>query len=138
MERPIVGTGIIIFKDGKILLGRRKKKIGRGEWQFAGGKVDLFEEIEDTVVREAKEETNLDVENLRFIGFTNDIYADIKRHYITLFYVCDYKSGELKNNEPEKAEDWSWYDPKNLPEPLFLPIRNLLKKGIDIADYESK
>ncbi|PLX25549.1 hypothetical protein C0580_02405 [Candidatus Parcubacteria bacterium] len=138
MDRPIVGTGIIIFKEGKILLGLRKKKIGHNEWQFAGGKVDLFEDFETTVLREAKEETNLDVTNVRFVGVTNDIYKDFDRHYITLFFACDYKSGPLFNNEPEKAQDWTWYDPNNLPQPLFLPVKNLLKQNIDFSQYADK
>jgi len=43
--------------------------------------------------------------------------------------LCEYDSGEAKVMEPEKCEKWNWFEWNNLPEPLFLPIQNLLKKG---------
>jgi 8-oxo-dGTP diphosphatase len=131
MDRPVVGTSVIIIKDGKVLLGKRKKKIGYDQYQFCGGKIDMFEDLEDGAAREAKEETNLDVKNVKFITATNDVYKEYNKHYITLFFVADYAGGELKNMEPDKADDWDWYDWDNLPEPLFLPIKNLLKQGFN-------
>lgn len=41
--------------------------------------------------------------------------------------LSDYDSGKVKIMEPEKCEEWNWFDFQNLPSPLFLPLRNLLK-----------
>ena len=43
--------------------------------------------------------------------------------------IADYDSGEPTVLEPEKAEQWGWYKWDELPKPLFLPMKNLVKKG---------
>ena len=61
-NRPIVGVGVIIVREGKILLERRKNEPGRGKWSIPGGTVELGESLEQTVIRETREETGLSVE----------------------------------------------------------------------------
>lgn len=124
---PRVGIGVIIRKEGKVLLGRRKNAHGEGAWCFPGGHLEFNESWEDCAIRETKEETDISLKNIRFITATNDIFPDEGKHYITIFMLADYASGELKIMEPDKCEKWEWFNWNNLPEPLFIPIRNLLK-----------
>ena len=65
---------------------------------------------------------------------TNDIFADMGRHYITLHYVCKYELGEPRVMEPEKCAKWEWFRWDSLPEPLFPPVRNLVKQGFSPFD----
>ncbi len=51
-----VGVGIMIFKDGKVLMGRRKGSHGAGEYAFPGGHLDFGESFEDCAKRETLEE----------------------------------------------------------------------------------
>lgn len=51
------------------------------------------------------------------------------KHYITLSIISEYDSGEVKVMEPEKCEKWEWFEWNNLPQPLFIPIQNLLKQN---------
>jgi 8-oxo-dGTP diphosphatase len=44
----------------------------------------------------------------------------------------EYASGELKLMEPNKCEKWDWFNINDLPEPLFLPLKNLLKEKINL------
>ena len=69
--------------------------------------------------------------------YTNDVFQKEKKHYITLFVVADYDSGVLKLKEPEKCEKWDWFEWGKLPEPLFLPIKNLLKQNFKIGQGEN-
>ena len=39
-QKPRVGIGVMIFKDGKVLLGKRKASHGEGEWASPGGHLD--------------------------------------------------------------------------------------------------
>ena len=128
-ERPKVGVGVIVIKDGKVLLGKRKNAHGEGTWSFPGGHLEFNEEIEDCAKREVMEETGLDIKNIRFGPFTNDIFEREGKHYVTLYLVSEYASGELKIMEPEKCEKWEWFEWDKLPKPLFHPIPNLLKQG---------
>lgn len=127
-KRPKVGVAVIVIKDKKVLIGKRKVRIGRGEWAFPGGHLELNEAIEDCVKREAFEEAGIAIDNISFVTFTNDVRKREQTHYITLFYTAHYKSGTVRNMEPHKCEGWEWVKWHDLPTPLFLPIRNLLKQ----------
>jgi 8-oxo-dGTP diphosphatase len=128
MERPGVGVSCIIIKGSRVLLGKRKGVRGAGTWAFPGGHLELYEEPEDAAAREAFEETSVKVSLPRFAAMTNDIFREDKRHYITLHFVCSYKSGEPKITEPEKCEGWEWFKCDELPEPLFPSVKKLTEQ----------
>ena len=126
-KRPYVGVAVIVIKDGKILLGKRKTSHGTGTWHFPGGHLEFNETIEACAQREVFEETGVKIKNIRLGPYTNDIFKKEQKHYLTLFAVSEYDSGEPEPKEPEKCDDWKWFDWENLPEPQFLSIQNLLK-----------
>jgi 8-oxo-dGTP diphosphatase len=115
-----------------VLLGlRRSDSHGDGTWQFPGGHLEPFEEIEACAARELEEETGLRVDTMRLRRgpYTNDRFTDEGRHYVTLFVVADESEGEPEVREPEKCAEWRWCDWDALPAPLFLPIVNLRAQG---------
>jgi len=131
MERPKVGVGVIVVKDNKVLLGKRKTDPSVGDWCFPGGHLELNEEIEDCARRETLEETGITIKNTRLGPFTNDIRSDVVNHYVTLYVIAEHESGGPQTTEPDKIGDWKWFSWDALPEPLFLPLKNLLKKGFN-------
>jgi len=128
-ERPETGIGVCIIKRGKVLLGKRKNSHGSGCWSFPGGHLEMYETWEHCAKREAYEETGIKIKNTKFIGITNDIFAVEKKHYITIFIKADYDLGVLRIREPEKCDEWKWFNWNKLPDPLFLPIENLIRQG---------
>jgi len=96
-----------------------------------GGHLEFNEQIEECAIRETKEETNLEIKNLRIGPITNDIHKDEDKHYVTIFVISEYKSGNVKLMEPEKCEQWNWFEWSNLPQPLFLPLQNLIKQDFN-------
>lgn len=129
-KRPTVGVGVIIIKDNLVLIGKRKNvKLGKGTWGFPGGHLEYGETFESAAIREVKEETGIAIKNVQFASTTNDHYLKEKKHYITVYMKAEYKSGEPKGIEKDKCEKWEWFSWRNLPTPLFLPIRNLLKQN---------
>lgn len=127
--RPKVGLAVIIIRDNKVLLGRRKNAHGAGSWCFPGGHLEFNEEFSECAQREVREETGLRLTNIKPAAFTNDIFTQEGKHYITLFFTAECDSGEPQLLEPDKCEGWAWFPWDNLPQPLFLPIQNLLKQG---------
>ena len=93
-NRPKVGTGVIIIKDGKVLLGKRIGPHGFGNWCFPGGHLEYGESWEECAIRETLEETGLKIKNAHFVAVTNDIYSSENKHYITLFMLGKYETGE--------------------------------------------
>lgn len=136
-QRPLIGVAVMVCKDDKFLLGKRKNSHGAGCWQFPGGHLEFNETIEVCAAREIFEETGITIKNARLATFTNDIFEDERKHYVTLFVIGDYHSGEATVKEPEKCEEWRWFKPEDLPSPLFLPILNLFKRGISLRDLVS-
>lgn len=129
-NRPSVGVSVIVFKNGKVLLGKRIGNHGGETWCFPGGHLEHGEHWNDTARREALEETGLTITSVKFGSITNDVF-DTGKHYITIHTVATSFSGNLQNCEPEKCEGWEWFDWDALPEHLFLSTKNLVNSGFD-------
>ncbi len=121
-----VGVGCFVFKKGKFLMGLRKGAHGDSTWSIPGGHQEFGEALEQTLIREVKEETDLNVKNIRFGAITNDYFPVEKKHYVTIWMLSDYSSGQEKLVEPDKFIEHKWISFNNLPKPLFLPWQNLL------------
>jgi 8-oxo-dGTP diphosphatase len=127
-----VGIGVFVFKEKKFVMGKRKGSHGAGSWSVPGGHLEFGEDFEDTARREVKEETSLDIKNIKFGGLTNDYFKRENKHYITIWMLSDYLGGKPQIMEPDKFIDQDWFTFENLPQPLFLPWNQLLKsKFID-------
>ena len=131
MKRPSVGVGVFVYNmDGKILLGKRKGAHGAGEWSLPGGHLEFNESFERCCEREVMEETGICLLStpIEKLGFTNDIFDSDGLHYVTLFFRavldCDW---DPKLMEPDKCEEWRWYSLDDLPEPLFPPLKQVIK-----------
>ncbi len=134
-QRPKIGMGVYIRKDGKILLGKRRGVNGAGFWCPPGGHLEMNEEWEECGRRETLEEAGVEIQNFAFVTATNDINTEDGKHYVTLHCVADWKSGEAQTLEHDKIGDWGWYALEALPEPLFLPARNFLKNGYNPLNF---
>lgn len=128
---PKVGIGVMVIKEGKILLGKRKNAHGEGTWSYPGGHLEFGESWEACSKREVMEETGIEIKNLRFGMVTNDIFENEQKHYITIFIIADFASGDVTLMEPHKCEVWDWFEWGQFPKPLFLPIVNQLKTNFN-------
>ena len=100
-NRPKVGIGVMIFKDGMVLLGKRTSSHGAGEFAFPGGHLENGESFEAFAKRETLEEADIEITNVRFLNVEN-VLDYLPKHYIQVSLIADWKSGEAKNLEPEK------------------------------------
>jgi 8-oxo-dGTP diphosphatase len=128
---PRVGVGVILIRDGRVLLGKRRNAHGAGSWQFPGGHLEFGETIAACARREVREETGLQLGPVRLGPYTNDVFAAEGRHYVTLYAIALAPQGEPEVLEPGKCACWQWFGWSRLPDPLLLPLRNLLAQGFD-------
>lgn len=125
-QKPKVGVGILIFKNGKGLLGKRKGELGRGEYGSLGGHVELQERLEDAIKREVMEESGLTLKNVSYLCTTN-LRKYAPKHYLDIAFTAEVESGEPEVKEPDKLESWGWYDIDNLPQPLFAAVPHYIQ-----------
>lgn len=139
-KRPKACVGVMILKDGKVLLGKRKGSHGAGEYSLTGGHIEYKESFEQCANRETLEEAGIKIKNIKF-----QCVANIDRHEnrqdVLVGILADWESGEPKIMELEKCDSWGWYDLENLPSPIFYPTAVVIdsyKTGKNFYDKEEK
>ena len=109
-KKPLIGVGAVIVCNGRILLEKRKGEPGKGKWTIPGGLVELGERAEQTVIREVREETNLEVENPELIDVVDSITFDedgrIKYHFVIIDYFVKLKGGTVKAADDAAELKW--------------------------------
>lgn len=129
---PFVGVTAVVFRDGRLLLGRRIGSHGAGTWAFPGGKLDAGEDPAAATVRELREETGLLATEVRPIRWTSDVLEG-GLHFITLHHLV-VAEGDPVVREPDKAAEWRWVDWRSPPGPVFQATAALFKTGWEPAD----
>jgi 8-oxo-dGTP diphosphatase len=119
----------MIYKSGKVLIGKRIGSHGAHTWSFPGGHVEADEAPEVAAKREVFEETGLEIGHLTPAGFSVDHFEENKTDYLTLFYRCEWTAGIPEVREKEKCLEWRWSTLEDLPQPLFLPIESFLRQA---------
>lgn len=110
-------TAAILFHENKLLISRRHKgDILAGKWEFPGGKVELGETSEDCLIREMKEEFNIQISVNKF--FTSSTYKYTHGEFELLAYFVTWVAGELSPTVHDKI---AWVDIQDLDKYDFLP-----------------
>lgn len=125
-QRPRVGIGVMIVKEGHVLLGKRKGSHGAGEYAWPGGHLEYMESFEACAKREVLEETGMHICNVRFLRLMN-LQQYAPKHYVDIGLIADWEAGEPQIMEPEKIEGWNWYNIDALPQPLFCTIPSYIE-----------
>jgi 8-oxo-dGTP pyrophosphatase MutT (NUDIX family) len=135
-HRPLLQVGasvIVVDAQGRILLQLRSDN---HSWSYAGGSIELDENVEDTARRELFEETGLIAEKLELFG----VFSGKELHYVypngdevsnvDIVYVCRQYSGTLKCQKGE-VDALEFFPIDQIPENLSPPIRPTLHKWIE-------
>ncbi|MBU0953434.1 MAG: NUDIX domain-containing protein [Nanoarchaeota archaeon] len=130
-ELPKVGLGVIILKNNNVLMQKRIGAHGEDTWCPPGGHLEFGESLEACARRETKEESGIEIKNIRFATVTNDVHPEHKLHYLTVCVLADWARGEPTITEPDRTAEIGWFDWNNLPQPLFRPMQSLLRQGYD-------
>ncbi len=121
MRNPIPTVDLIIHSgDGILMVKRRNPPEG---WALPGGFVDYGESIESAAVREAKEETGLDVELTRQFHTYSDPERDPRHHTITTVFLAEAKGKAVAGDD---AEEIGVFGKDNLPDRIAFDHRDII------------
>ena len=118
-RNPIPTVDIIIEEDDKIVLIRRKNEPFKGKLAIPGGFVNEGELIEDRAIKEAKEETSLDVELKEILGVYSIPDRDPRGHLMTTVFIAKPIGGRVKGGDDAASASWFKIDEKILNELSF-------------------
>lgn len=108
----IIVTAAVIVEDGKVLLAQRKKGSNHElKWEFPGGKLEEGEDPEDCIIREIKEELNMNIEVRDIFKVVMHRYSE--RNIMLLAYLCSQTGGDPV---PLECRDISWAPVERLME----------------------
>ncbi|KAL4574580.1 hypothetical protein LXL04_021414 [Taraxacum kok-saghyz] len=128
---PVIGVVIFLLKDNTVLLGRRRASVGDNTFALPGGRLEFGESFEECAAREVKEETGLDIKDIKYLTITNNVFTEGEKplHIVAVYMRASLSDPDQipENVEPDKCYGWDWYDWKNLPQPLFPPLETMLK-----------
>jgi len=118
---PIVGVGVVVLKDGHVLLIRRGKPPRLGEWSLPGGKQELGETLHEAGRREVREETGIDCSIITLLDVIDMITRDrdgaVERHFTLIDYGATWLAGEPVAGDDAMAAAW-------------VPLHDLEKLGL--------
>lgn len=112
-ETPKLVVDVVVpSEDGEVLLIRRANDPYKGQWALPGGFVEVGETVEDAAIREAGEETGLEVEIVRLVGVYSDPDRDPRGHNVSCAYLARARGGELA--PATDAAEASFLDPSTI------------------------
>ncbi len=110
-DRPLVGVGVVIWRDGRVLLVRRAKPPRQGEWSLPGGAQELGETVFEAARREVREETGLEVEITGLITVVDAIRRDeagtVAYHYTLVDVAAEWRAGEAQALDDAAEVAWA-------------------------------
>lgn len=106
---PKVAVGTIVVRDGHVLLVRRGIEPGYGRWVFPGGFVDRGEPLEEAAIREALEESHVEVRITRLLN----VYSTAGSSVVVIVYVAEMIGGIA--GAGDETLDAQWFPMRRIP-----------------------
>ncbi len=123
----ICAVYLLLMKENKILLLKRANTgYEDGNYSLVAGHMDGNETIKQSMIREAKEEAGITIEeeNIEIATF---LHRKTDPERLDFFLKCDKWSGEVINKEPNKCSELNWYDISNLPSNIIPYVKKAIE-----------
>lgn len=129
-----IGLTVVFFchdGNGKLLLQKRSKNTRdeHGRWDCGGGGVKHGESLQDALVRELKEEYDVEPQETEFIHYYDSFRETDDgqpTHWLAICFAVKVDPSKVKVNEPDKVDEIGWFTLDSLPSPLHSQYRKFL------------
>ena len=134
-KNPIIGVAVLVYNEsGKILCLQRERNPGKGLLGLPGGFVDLGESIEEAAIREVKEETGIEIENLKLVdNIPNSyIYSEMEQAPLDFYFTANITKNAILKEQKGETSHLRFVSPKEINPDSFAmeSTRIYLKKHI--------
>ena len=134
-EMPIVSVGGLVVKDNMFLLTKRAKEPLRDVWTLPGGAVELGERLQDAIVREIKEECQIQARPIGIIEVFEQIFRNnegrVKFHYVIVDFLLEYESGIAKASSDTAELKWLTLEELGEYNPPARAVK-VIKSGLEV------
>jgi 8-oxo-dGTP diphosphatase len=132
---PLVGVGAIIIDNGRVLLVKRGHAPLLGEWSIPGGVLEVGEMLRQAAIREAREETGLEVEPGELLGVFDRVIREngrIRYHYVLIDFLCRVVSGTACCGSD--ADEVRWFTQEDAAQLKLAPdTAEVIRKGFALS-----
>ncbi|MBU1325608.1 MAG: NUDIX hydrolase [Alphaproteobacteria bacterium] len=105
LPAPVPAVGVACFRGDEVLLIRRGREPRLGQWSLPGGRVEPGERLEETALRELREETGVEAELLGLVDVVDGIFPGHDRHYVLIDYAARWIAGDpVAGDDAAEAE----------------------------------
>jgi 8-oxo-dGTP diphosphatase len=121
-------TAIILYPDSKILLIKRNTVPFIGYWALPGGRMDPGETVGQTIIREVREETGLEITIVCKVGeyVEKGVKDDVEYEYYPTCFLVKPVGGEIKKQESE-IQEIKFFNLNQLPTPLAFEHEEMIR-----------
>ncbi len=132
----LIASVYLLFRrgDGILLLRRANTGYEDGNYGLVAGHLEQGESLREAAVREAKEESGVDIDVDDLI-FKTTMHRRQEDERVDYFFEVTKWSGEIVNTEPDKCDDLSWFSINDLPENIIPYIRQAIECARDGVTY---
>ena len=111
---PLIGIGVVVWREDKVLLVQRKNPPAQGQWGLPGGKQEWGETIFAAAIREVREETGVDIVPLSILtaldSLTRNASGGIDFHYTLIEVAAEWQAGEAQAADDALDARWVTMD----------------------------
>lgn len=131
----VLGVAMAAFNDSdpflhRVLLGKRIKAEGYGKWVLPGGKMDADETPEQAVLREGREEANLEPKSIHSVHFEYN-QDDSTSRYLMLYYTGKVDPTDIKVCAAHEFSELRWFHVAHLPDEMWVTDRNAITRAAE-------
>ncbi len=110
-DRPIVGVGVVVWREDRVLLIRRSRPPRAGQWSLPGGAQELGETVAETARREVREETGLELARLDLLTVVDLVERTaegdrVLYHYTLIDFTAEAAPGTAMAGDDAAAVAW--------------------------------
>lgn len=121
MDKGLIVHALIMNAEGNVLLIKRSETedVLPGVWDIPGGTLEDGEDPKEGALREVKEETSLEVKNLRLFHYTSSVDYGKNKQFVRLIFTGECASSDIRLN-PEDHDEYRWVFPDDISDDMKL------------------